>query len=54
MKKDFEMTLVDLSPQMLEVSKRQNPDCEHVVGDMRTVRLGREFDAVFVHTRSTT
>ena len=49
MKKDFEMTLVDLSPQMLEVSKRLNPDCEHVVGDMRTVRLGREFDAVFVH-----
>src|SRR5919106_2353105 len=49
MTKDFEMTLVDLSPQMLEVSKRLNPDCEHVVGDMRTVRLGRQFDAVFVH-----
>jgi len=49
MKKDFELTLVDLSPQMLEVSKRLNPDCEHIVGDMRTVRLEREFDAVFVH-----
>ncbi|MEA2702730.1 MAG: hypothetical protein QOD63_675, partial [Actinomycetota bacterium] len=46
---DFAMTLVDLSDQMLDVSRRLNPGCEHVVGDMRTVRLGRSFDAVFVH-----
>lgn len=26
-----------------------NPECEHVQGDMRSVRLGRDFDAVFVH-----
>lgn len=45
----FRMTLVDISEQMLEVSRRLNPDCEHVAGDMRTIRLGREFDAVFVH-----
>lgn len=43
------MTLVDLSPSMLAVSARLNPECEHVVGDMRDVRLGRTFDAVFVH-----
>lgn len=43
------VTLTDLSPQMLEVSRALNPDCEHLVGDMRTLRLGREFDAVFVH-----
>jgi trans-aconitate methyltransferase len=43
------MTLVDLSPGMLAVSRRLNPDCEHVEADMRTVRLGRDFDAVFVH-----
>ena len=49
MTKHFEMTLVDLSPQMLEVSERLNPECEHKVGDMRTVRLDRAFDAVFVH-----
>lgn len=49
MKKDFEMTLVDLSPHMLEVSKKLNPECEHLVGDMRTLRLEREFDAVFIH-----
>ncbi len=45
----FRLTLVDLSPEMLEVSRRLNPSCEHVVGDMRTVRLGRCFDAVFLH-----
>lgn len=44
-----ELTLVDLSPEMLEVSRALNPDCEHVVGDMRDVRLGRLFDCVFVH-----
>jgi len=49
LKKHFEMTLVDLSPEMLEVSKALNPECEHIQGDMRTVRLGREFDAVFIH-----
>jgi len=41
--------LVDKSPGMLEVSRALNPECEHVEGDMRTVRLGREFDLVFVH-----
>jgi len=34
---------------MLTVSRALNPECEHVEGDMRTVRLGRVFDAVFVH-----
>jgi SAM-dependent methyltransferase len=49
LKPDFELTLVDLSEAMLDVSRRLNPDCEHVRGDMRDVRLGRTFDAVFVH-----
>lgn len=43
------VTLTDLSPQMLAVSRVLNPDCEHLVGDMRTLRLGRVFDVVFVH-----
>lgn len=43
------MTLVDLSPGMLQVSRELNPECEHIQGDMRTVRLGRQFDAVFIH-----
>jgi SAM-dependent methyltransferase len=45
----FAMTLVDLSDEMLAVSRRLNPECEHHQGDMRNVRLGRTFDAVFVH-----
>jgi SAM-dependent methyltransferase len=49
LKARFGMTLVDPSPGMLEHSRRLNPECEHVQGDMRDVRLGREFDAVFVH-----
>lgn len=49
LKTHFRLTLVDLSPAMLAVSQRLNPECLHVQGDMRTVRLGREFDAVFVH-----
>ena len=44
-----EVVLVDLSPGMLEVSRRLNPDCQHIQGDMRTVRVGRQFDRVFVH-----
>ncbi|MDY7105792.1 MAG: class I SAM-dependent methyltransferase [Actinomycetota bacterium] len=45
----FELTLVDLAEPMLEVSRRLNPDARHVQGDMRTVRLGSTFDAVFLH-----
>jgi SAM-dependent methyltransferase len=49
LKRRFRMTLVDHAPGMLAVSGALNPECEHVEGDMRTVRLGRTFDAVFVH-----
>jgi SAM-dependent methyltransferase len=49
LKRHFRLTLVDISPQMLDLSRSINPECTHVVGDMRTVRLGRAFDAVFVH-----
>jgi SAM-dependent methyltransferase len=45
----FSMTLVDLSPEMLAASRQLNPTCEHIAGDMRTLRLDRAFDAVFVH-----
>lgn len=49
LKRRFAMTLVDLSENMLAVSRQLNPECEHRQGDMRTLRLGRTFDAVFVH-----
>jgi len=43
------VTLTDISPQMLAVSRVLNPECEHLEADMRSVRLGRLFDAVFIH-----
>jgi hypothetical protein len=49
LKRRFEIVLVDRSPGMLDVSRALNPDCEHIRGDMRTVRLNRQFDCVFVH-----
>jgi len=42
-------TLVDLEPAMLALSRRINPECEHIQGDMRSVRLRRVFDCVLVH-----
>lgn len=49
LKTAFTLTLVDISGDMLAVSGRLNPECEHIPGDMRTIRLGRGFDAVLVH-----
>jgi trans-aconitate methyltransferase len=49
LKQRFRCTLSDLSEDMLALSRELNPDCEHVPGDMRTLRLGRTFDAVLVH-----
>jgi hypothetical protein len=43
------LTLTDVAPGMLALSRGLNPDCEHIVGDMRTLRLGRTFDAVLIH-----
>ena len=39
MKRRFTMVLADRSPGMLAVSRALNPECEHVEGDMRTLRL---------------
>lgn len=49
LKQRFTLTLSDLSEQMLAVSAKLNPDCEHVRGDMRDLDLKRRFDVVFVH-----
>ena len=50
MKERFTMTLTDISPEMIEVSRRINPELTHIQGDMRSLRIGRgQFDAVFVH-----
>ncbi len=49
LKHRFECTLTDLAPEMLALSQTLNPECEHLEGDMRTLRLGRTFDVVFAH-----
>ena len=49
LKPHFALTLTDRSPGMLAVSRQVNPDCEHLVADMRSLRLGRQFDVVLVH-----
>jgi len=45
----FDATAVDLSEEMLKHSRQLNPDVEHLVGDMRSIRLNRKFDAVLIH-----
>lgn len=49
LKQHFEMTLVDPSEGMQAHSRQLNPECEHHLGDMRTFRLDRTFDRVFIH-----
>ncbi|MDX2091418.1 MAG: methyltransferase domain-containing protein [Kofleriaceae bacterium] len=49
LKRALALTLTDLSPEMLAMSARLNPECEHVPGDMRSLDLGRTFDVVFAH-----
>ena len=49
LKKHFKLTLVDISQEMLNVSRKLNPECEHMQGDMRCIRLGAEYDVIFIH-----
>lgn len=46
---DFDLTLTDVSPRMLELARATCPEATVTLGDMRTLRLGRTFDAVFLH-----
>jgi hypothetical protein len=47
--RELALTLADVSPGMLALSRTINPNTVHVPGDMRTLRLGRTFDAVLIH-----
>jgi SAM-dependent methyltransferase len=47
-KKHFKVTGVDLSVGMLNVARGINPEIEYLEGDMRSVNLGRLFDAVVI------
>ena len=48
LKRHYDVTGVDLSPAMLELARELNPDCEFLQGDMRTLALGRTFDAILM------
>ena len=47
-KRHFAVTGVDLSPGMLIKARKLHPDIEYIEGDMRTLRLNRQFDAVVI------
>ncbi len=49
MKQWYKLTLSDISEDMLAISKRINPECEHRHGNMKTLQLNKTFDAVFIH-----
>jgi SAM-dependent methyltransferase len=45
-KKHFDVTGVDLSEDMLRLARKLNPGTEYILGDMRSLRLGRTFDSI--------
>jgi SAM-dependent methyltransferase len=45
----FALTLTDPAAPMLALAQANNPHAQCVLGDMRDLRLGRSFDAVFAH-----
>lgn len=48
LKRSFRCVGLDLSPDMLALARKLNPECEFVQGDMRSFDLGRTFDAVLI------
>lgn len=52
LKRHYRVTGVDISPSMLAYAAALNPEVEYLPGDIRSVRLGRTFDAVLLHDAS--
>ena len=48
LKGHYDCTASDLSPQMLEHCKNLNPEVPTIEGDMREMRLDKQFDAVLI------
>ncbi len=49
LKRHFAVTSIDLSAPMLAHASAVNPEVEYLPGDIRSARLDRTFDGVFVH-----
>lgn len=47
-KKKFEVTGLDISPGMLEIARRVNPEVDYHLGDMRDFEFARCFDVVII------
>jgi SAM-dependent methyltransferase len=48
LKKHFRVTGIDTSEAMLKLARQLNPEVTYLVGDMRTMRLEKTFDAVTI------
>ena len=48
LKKHFEVTGVDVNKAMIDLAKQLNPEVTYLVGDMRSIRLDKAFDAVTI------
>lgn len=49
LQEDFDLCLSDIAPEMLALASKNCPGARIEQGDMRSLRLGQTFDAVFVH-----
>ena len=47
-KKNFKLTSVDISEDMIKIAKELNPNVDYQYGDMRTIRMRENFDAVTI------
>lgn len=47
-KKEFKVTGVDISPGMLAIAEKLNPEAVYHLGDMRTFQLNETFDVVAI------
>ena len=48
LKREFNVTGLDLSPAMVEIARKLNPECAFVQGDMRTFALEKRYDAILI------
>jgi SAM-dependent methyltransferase len=48
LKRNFAVTGIDISPAMLDLARKLNPECAFLIADMRDCDLGRQFDAILI------
>lgn len=48
LKREFDVTGLDISPAMIELAKESNPECVFVQADMRSFTLEKRYDAILI------